>query len=304
MTFDDGPMPWVTRSVLDTLDLYCTKATFFAVGRMAIAYPAMVKEVLARGHTLGSHTHSHPLRMPRLKGPDAIAEIERGIAAVATAAGQPIAPFFRFPGLADSALLLAYLQTRHIASFTVDAVSNDSYIRDPLTLVERTMAEVKRNKGGIILFHDIKTATAKALPIILSRLKEQGYSVVHMTAKDPAVPLAEAIADIAPKLSPDATQTVALDRAPDTATRVTTIAPAPRRRFNTTTPASTRLTAQTAAPATALTKPGVAPVVLKESVIEMTGPPIIIEAEAQTGSEGDGNSEWLTRVTPRAKRPR
>ena len=50
----------------------------------------------------------------------------------------------------------------------------------PVTLADRTMAEITANKGGIILFHDIKTTTAKALPVILSRLKAQGYSVVHI----------------------------------------------------------------------------------------------------------------------------
>ena len=37
LTFDDGPMPWITRSILDTLDRHCTRATFFSVGRMAVA---------------------------------------------------------------------------------------------------------------------------------------------------------------------------------------------------------------------------------------------------------------------------
>lgn len=201
LTFDDGPMPWVTKSILGTLDTFCTKATFFSVGRMALAYPATVKDILARGHTLGSHTYSHPFHMPRMKPDAAVAEIERGLAAVTAAAGEPIAPFFRFPGLADSPRLLAYLRTRNIAALTVDVVSNDSYTRDPLKLAERTMAEVRRHHGGIILFHDIKTATAKALPSILARLKAEGYSVVHMTAKHPAEPLAVTLGDAAPQLA-------------------------------------------------------------------------------------------------------
>ena len=49
LTFDDGPMPWVTKSILDTLDMFCTKATFFSVGRMALSYPATVKDVIADG---------------------------------------------------------------------------------------------------------------------------------------------------------------------------------------------------------------------------------------------------------------
>jgi peptidoglycan/xylan/chitin deacetylase (PgdA/CDA1 family) len=201
LTFDDGPMPWVTKSVLSTLDAYCTKATFFSVGDMALSYPAMVRDVLARGHTLGSHTFTHPYNLPRKPLAKAKDEIERGLAAVSTAAGQPIAPFFRFPALADSASLLTYLGTRHIAAFSVDIVSNDSYIHDTQRLVDRTLSEVERLKGGIILFHDIKTTTAKALPQILAGLKARGYSVVHLTAKAPAVPDPALMAEYAPKMA-------------------------------------------------------------------------------------------------------
>ena len=116
LTFDDGPAPAITRSVLATLDTFCTKATFFNVGRMAIAYPSMVKDVLARGHTVGAHTWSHPMALGRLKTEAARDEIERGFAAIALAAGQPIAPFFRFPGLGDNQALLTYLQSRGIGT--------------------------------------------------------------------------------------------------------------------------------------------------------------------------------------------
>ena len=188
LTFDDGPLPAVTRSILDTLDRFCTKATFFSVGRMAIAYPSMVREVLARGHTVGAHTWSHPLNLPRLRPEKAHDEIERGFAAVALAAGQPIAPFFRFTGLADSDPLLAYLQTRGVASFTVDVVSDDSYIGDPRRLAQVTLQRIEARQGGIVLFHDIKAATAKALPAILSELRARGYKVVHMRASAPLHP--------------------------------------------------------------------------------------------------------------------
>jgi peptidoglycan/xylan/chitin deacetylase (PgdA/CDA1 family) len=190
LTFDDGPMPWITSSILASLDQFCTKATFFSVGRMAIAYPGSIREILARGHTLGSHTWSHPLNLKRRSLSRAIDEIERGFAAIALAAGQPIAPFFRFPGLNDSDPLMAHLQSRNIAAFTVDVVSNDSYISDPRRLIDYTLRETDRRNGGIMLFHDIKPATAKALPAILKGLKERGYKVVHMRSKLPIVPLA------------------------------------------------------------------------------------------------------------------
>ena len=241
LTFDDGPMPWVTKSILDTLDKFCTKATFFSVGKMALAYPQMLREELARGHTVGSHTYTHPYNLGRMKAEKARDEIERGLAAVATAAGQPIAPFFRFTGLSDSAALLGYLQTRGIATFTVDAVSNDSYIADKQKLIDRTLKEITGARGGIVLFHDIKTATAKALPEILTALKARGFTIVHVRAKTPAVPLPELMAAVAPKLAklPAGATAVATpaETSPETPSgetqghmEVTSIAPAPRDR--------------------------------------------------------------------------
>lgn len=189
LTFDDGPMPWITSSILDTLDQFCTKATFFSVGKMAIAYPETARMVLQRGHTLGTHTWSHPLNIARLKPEQSVMEIERGFAAVAMAAGQPIAPFFRFPGLSDSGFLLDHLQKRGIASFTVDVVSNDSYIGDPRRLAQTTLQRIEQRNGGIVLFHDIKASTAKALPVILGELVQRGYRVVHLKPAKPVQPL-------------------------------------------------------------------------------------------------------------------
>lgn len=201
LTFDDGPMPWITSSILDTLDRHCTRATFFSVGRMALAYPESVREVLRRGHTLGTHTWSHPLNIARIRPDKATDEIERGFAAVAMAAGMPIAPFFRFPGLSDSGTLLNHLQGRGIATFTVDVVSNDSYIGDPHRLARQTIERTEARQGGIILFHDIKTSTAKALPTILSELKARGFQVVHLRATDPVNPVKDYDGTLGPILA-------------------------------------------------------------------------------------------------------
>ena len=188
LTFDDGPMSWITQKILDTLDAFCTKATFFSVGRMALAYPDSVKDIVRRGHTLGGHTWSHPLNMRRYSLAKATDQIERGFSAIALAAGQPIAPFFRFPGLSDSDPMLKHLQDRGIATFTVDVVSNDSYIRSANYLADYTLRKLNKRGRGIILFHDIKPATARALPAILRRIKARGYKVVHLRAAKPLEP--------------------------------------------------------------------------------------------------------------------
>lgn len=201
LTFDDGPMPWVTSSILDTLDKFCTKATFFSVGKMAIAYPSTLRKVVERGHTLGGHTFTHPLNLKRLKLDKAMAEIERGMAAIALVSGGKAVPFFRFPGLSDNAPMLDALQKRGIATFSVDVVSDDSYISSPAKLIETTISRVEAHKGGILLFHDIKPATAKALPTILSELKRRGYSVVHMRARTYVQPLPEYADELKPVLA-------------------------------------------------------------------------------------------------------
>lgn len=205
LTFDDGPLPRYTKPILDALDKYCTKATFFYVGKMAMAYPDMVKEVIGRGHTVGTHTWSHPLNLRRLSLERAEDQIERGFAAVALAAGKPIAPFFRFPGLSDSPAMLNYMQERGVGAFTVDVVSNDSYISNSSRLAHRTIAQVEKQNGGIILFHDIKSSTARALPTILSELKKRGYKVVALRSKTTYEPKPELTAELEkkyPKLAP------------------------------------------------------------------------------------------------------
>ncbi|MGI9545393.1 MAG: polysaccharide deacetylase family protein [Cyclobacteriaceae bacterium] len=59
ITFDDGPVPEVTPWVLDTLDNYNAKATFFCVGENIQKNPALFKELSNRGHMVGNHTHTH-----------------------------------------------------------------------------------------------------------------------------------------------------------------------------------------------------------------------------------------------------
>jgi peptidoglycan/xylan/chitin deacetylase (PgdA/CDA1 family) len=59
LTFDDGPVPELTEKVLDILDLYNAKATFFNVGHNVRKYPEIYREILNRGHTTGNHTYNH-----------------------------------------------------------------------------------------------------------------------------------------------------------------------------------------------------------------------------------------------------
>src|SRR5271166_2544038 len=66
LTFDDGPLPPKTNHVLDILAKECVKATFFLVGKMATTYPDVVHKIEAAGHTIGTHSQTHPLRLHKV----------------------------------------------------------------------------------------------------------------------------------------------------------------------------------------------------------------------------------------------
>lgn len=182
LTFDDGPLPTHTRSVLETLERHCVKGIFFAVGRMAWSNQATIRDIARRGHTIATHTWSHPGRVPDLSPNEARLEIEKGFAAVTEAVGAPIAPFFRYPGLNWSSEVNAYLASRNISVWSVDVVSGDTTGVAPGQLVEDTIARIQQMGKGIVLFHDIRSNTAEALDPFLVRLREIGFKVVHVVS--------------------------------------------------------------------------------------------------------------------------
>ncbi len=179
LTFDDGPHPYTTGRVLEALRKECVKATFFPVGNMAEQYSQVLQEVSADGHTIGAHTWSHR-NMRRLSKARATQQIERGFRAVDEAADIQIAPFFRFPGLKDSKAMIAHAARQNYAVFSTDVTSDDWRGIGPRTIIRRTMTRLRRQNGGIVLFHDTKRATATALPGLLKALKKDGYRIVHI----------------------------------------------------------------------------------------------------------------------------
>jgi peptidoglycan/xylan/chitin deacetylase (PgdA/CDA1 family) len=192
LTFDDGPQKFSTEMVLAALAEQCTKATFFSIGKMALGYPEIIREVAKAGHTIGTHTWSHQA-LAKLKTPEeGKDEIERGISAVKRAVGGPVAPFFRFPTLVDTPAAVSYLGTRNIAMFSTDIDSFDFKPQPAENIVKVVLAKLEKNGNkGIVLMHDIHKTTAKALPMLLVALKEKGYKIVHLKAKGEVKTLAE-----------------------------------------------------------------------------------------------------------------
>lgn len=168
LTFDDGPIPEVTPWVLDLLDRYGIKATFFMVGDNARKYPELYEEVIRRGHSVGNHTmhHVQGLRL-RLKS---------YLRDVAEARQYIKSDLFRPPhGWLRPRQTWALHEQFRVVMF--DLVTRDYSKR--LT-ADQVVANVKRyaRSGSVIVFHDsIKSwpRLQRALPESLDWLLSKGY---------------------------------------------------------------------------------------------------------------------------------
>ena len=168
LTFDDGPVEPCTPWVLDTLDRYGVKATFFMVGDNVRRNPELYQEVKRRGHSYGNHTMHHLQGMRSMSW-----RYWRDITEADALIGSPL---FRPPHG-----LLRWKQARaikeHYNLVMYDLVTRD-YSRE-LT-AEQVLANVKRyaRNGSIIVFHDSLKAwdnMHRALPAAIEWLQSQGY---------------------------------------------------------------------------------------------------------------------------------
>jgi peptidoglycan/xylan/chitin deacetylase (PgdA/CDA1 family) len=171
--------------ILDTLESQCVKATYFMVGEMARAYPAVARRIYNAGMTIGTHSQHHPFAFQRLSMARVESEVDSGIASVDAALGDPkaVAPFFRIPGFGRTTAIDNYLTERKLITWSAD-IDTDDWWRGSTAkaVVQRAMRRLNEKGRGIILMHDIHPATVMALPELLKQLKANGYHVVQVVA--------------------------------------------------------------------------------------------------------------------------
>jgi peptidoglycan/xylan/chitin deacetylase (PgdA/CDA1 family) len=169
LTFDDGPIPEVTPWVLDQLDEYHAKATFFCVGQNIDRFPHIFNEVKSRGHAIGNHTYNH-LSGWANDNTDYLLNIRKGAMVSGSRLFRP--PYGR----------LRPSQTRfikhHYKIVMWDVLSGDF---DPQLSAEACYQNVIKNtrQGSIIVFHDSLKSEKKlhsVLPRVLEYFTIQGYN--------------------------------------------------------------------------------------------------------------------------------
>ncbi|MCR5850623.1 MAG: polysaccharide deacetylase family protein [Bacteroidaceae bacterium] len=169
LTFDDGPIPEATPFILDTLDRFGVKATFFMVGENVVKYPHLFEEVKRRGHGIGNHTYNH-ISGARHSPWTYLANAKKANDLLHTKLFRPPHGWIG---------LVQYRVLRHIGAKVVmwDVVTRD-YSR--LLTAEDVVNNVKRytRNGSIITLHDSLKSIEKlrtALPEVIEWLKQEGY---------------------------------------------------------------------------------------------------------------------------------
>ena len=203
LTFDDGPIPGVTPKVLDALQAECTRATFFMAGQMASSYTNLAQRVRREGHTVAGHTFGHE-KLPTLSTEAAGEAIDKGNRAIQKATGLSELPFFRYPYLAKNAATDELVKSRGLIAFGANIDSKDYRNVSADAVHDKVMAQLRQQRKGIVLMHDIQRRTASMLPRLLDSLKAEGFRVVHLVPGDGAPDALQVFARNELRLGPDA----------------------------------------------------------------------------------------------------
>ncbi|MBN9654652.1 polysaccharide deacetylase family protein [Halobacillus sp. GSS1] len=173
LTFDDGPHPEVTRQILDVLDKYKAKASFFMIGKRVGYYPEVVREVSERGHEIGNHTWNHP-RLGRMSDEQINQQISSTQTILEQVTGQKV-DLLRLPfGNLPSA---NYQEEGNVVPWTIYSEKWEDL--PPEAIAEDILSKVEGD--SIILLHDLQLSTVETVDLLLENLYAKGYKVVPVS---------------------------------------------------------------------------------------------------------------------------
>lgn len=184
LTFDDGPSEPVTKQILDLLDKYSVPATFFVTGLNAARLPEIIKEIIARGHTIGNHSFHHdPFLM--LKGSEVIYQEIYTVREILQKMGVHTLAFRPPVGIVNPKLA-PLLEKLNMYCITFSCRAADRGNRRWKDLSRKILKKVTAD--DIILLHDVpprrmedQEFLLKEIDNLLSGLKTKGLKVVPLS---------------------------------------------------------------------------------------------------------------------------
>jgi peptidoglycan/xylan/chitin deacetylase (PgdA/CDA1 family) len=177
LTFDDGPDPELTPRILELLDRHHAKASFFCVGQKATAHPAIVREIVRRGHSVENHSYRHSPAFACFGIARMSREIDLAQQVVSGIAGR--APsFFRAPAGFRSPMLDFVLARRGLQYVSWTRRGFDSARSDRGRVLERLTRGLAA--GDVLLLHDSSPVVLEVLPALLDALAARGLKSVAL----------------------------------------------------------------------------------------------------------------------------
>jgi peptidoglycan/xylan/chitin deacetylase (PgdA/CDA1 family) len=172
LTFDDGPgYNTASDKILDVLEKYNARATFFMVGKNAADHPENLKRKVEMGCEIGNHTYAHDHYGKNVTASD----IKKASEAIYKACGQyPTA--FRSTGGNTTDVILKECKAENMPLYYWSIDTEDWKSRDANKIYNKVMKNV--GDGDIILMHEIYDSTAEAVEKMVPKLIEQGYQLV------------------------------------------------------------------------------------------------------------------------------
>ena len=178
ITFDSANAASKTLQILDLLDAYGAKCTFFLQGTFVKGNPDIVREIEARGHELANHSYSHP-SMPDLTNDQILADFEKSFAMYEEVLGHPVTlyrPPSGYSSQRDRAIARALGQ--EVIKWTID--SRDGFSDSTLnTVIKRVQNHAQ--SGDIVLMHVYGKHTIAALETLLPYYIDQGFEFVTVS---------------------------------------------------------------------------------------------------------------------------
>ena len=172
LTFDDGPYPFYTPLLLHVLERSRVRATFFVVGRNAQQFPELVSRIVDSGDEIGNHTFNH-YKLPFLSDAQIAHQIRSCGDELAQFTDRPITLFRPPHGRYDRRVVTIAHSLGYRTIFWSDSPEDTKDI-SPALLVRRVLSQAQ--PGAIVLMHSGQYKTVVALPVIIDRLREQGYT--------------------------------------------------------------------------------------------------------------------------------
>lgn len=188
ITFDDGPDPGVTPRLLDMLDEFGAKATFFCIAARAAAHPEIAQEIVARGHSVENHSDIHSTAFGWYGWRRLRREVESAQRVLTAAVGRP-PNFFRAPFGMRNPLLEPVLAHSGLQLVSWSRRGYDTVRRDPRRVLARLVSGLAA--GDVLLLHDGNCARTRddgrpivlaVLPALLQRVAASGLHAVTLRA--------------------------------------------------------------------------------------------------------------------------